>query len=294
MKGICVVLTALIIFFALFFGIGVLWGYLSSSVDSDSVLADNTIVDGNVLHFEYRGLDATYDVMNDTIFIDIKEYNQRPKIGNMDLVLSSFTFTGAKLLLDKNLSYFKYVKFLKGGSKPAKVAFVYASAAACVGAFCGFSQGSSFGQSKRQEETALMLYTKLQNRGTWQQLIKENIFFKTKYLWWKLVKAPNCISIGTPYDSTCIAYKAGLNTSKVLLMYNDWEIGNNNYLKLMDEINVSKERDKLCVFLNMEDLSISEYHLPHGIVGISFQPGDGSQGIYEIAKEKFNEWKLRH
>lgn len=174
------------------------------------------------------------------------------------------------------------------------MAFLCASVAACVGAFCGFSQGSSFGQSKRQEETALKLYPKLQNRGTWQPLIKENIFLKTKYLWWKLVKAPNCISIGAPYDSTCIAYKAGLNTSKVLLKYNNWEIGNSNYLKLMDEINVSKEKDKLFVFLNMEDLSISEYHLPQGIVGISFQPGDGNQGRYEIAKEKFNEWRQQH
>lgn len=293
-KGISIVLVALILFFAMFFGIGVLWGYFTSSIDSDSVLADNTIIEGSILHFEYRGWDATYDVMNDTILIDIKEFTQKPKVGNVDLVLSSFTFIGAKFILEKNLSYLKYIKFLKGGSKPAKVAFVCASAAACVGAFCGFSQGSSFGRSKRQEETALMLYPKLQQRATWHPLIKENIFLRTKYLWWELVKSSNCISIGTPNDTTCVAYKAGLNTSKVLLKYNNWEIGDRNYLQLLDEINSSKEKNKIFVFLNMEDLSIEEYNLPQGVVGISFQPGDGNQGRYEIAIEKFKEWQEQH
>ena len=52
-KGISIVLVALILFFTMFFGIGVLWGYFTSSIDSDSVLADNTIIKGSILHFEY-------------------------------------------------------------------------------------------------------------------------------------------------------------------------------------------------------------------------------------------------
>ena len=139
-----------------------------------------------------------------------------------------------------------------------------------------------------------MLYPKLQQRATWHPLIKENIFLRTKYLWWELVKSSNCISIGTPNDTTCVAYKAGLNASKVLLKYNNWEIGDRNYLQLLDEINSSKEKNKIFVFLNMEDLSIEEYNLPQGVVGISFQPGDGNQGRYEIAIEKFKEWQQQH
>ena len=109
-----------------------------------------------------------------------------------------------------------------------------------------------------------------------------------------MVKSSNCISIGTPIDTTCVAYKAGLNTSEVLLKYNNWEIGNRNYLQLMDEIDSSKEKNKIFVFLNMEDLSIEEYNLPQGVVGIAFQPGDGNQGRYEIAVEKFKEWQQKH
>ena len=293
-KGLTIVLAVLILFFALFFGIGVLWGYFTSSTSSDSVLAENTIIDGSILHFEYEGWNATYDLTKDTIVIDISEFNPKPKIGNVDLILSSFTFSGAKFILEKNLSYLKYVKFLKGGSKPAKITFACASVAACVGAFCGFSQGSSFGRSKRQEETALMLYPKLQQRSTWQPLFRENTFLSYMYLWWQLVKAPNCISIGTPNDSTCVAYKAGLQNPKVLLKYNNWEIGNSNYSNLMNVIDASKDSNKLFVFLNMEDLSVSEYHLPPGIVGILFQPGDGNQGRYDIAVEKFKEWSQQH
>lgn len=293
-KGFSIVITILIVFFALFFGIGVLWGYFTSSTSSNSVLVDNTIINGEQLHFEYEGWSATYDLTNDTILIDIFEYDKKPRIGNIDLVLSSFTFSGAKLILEKNISYLEYVKFLKGGSKPAKIAFACASIGACVGAFCGFSQGSSFGRAKRQEETALMLYPKLQQRSTWQPLLKDNIFLSQKYIWWRLVKSPNCISIGTPNDSTCVAYKAGMTNSKILLKYNSWEIGSNNYVNLMDIIETSKDKDKLFVFLNMEDLSVSEYHLPKGVVGIIFQPGDGNQGRYEIALEKFKEWISRY
>ena len=38
----------------------------------------------------------------------------------------------------------------------------------------------------------------------------------------------------------------------------------------------------------------SEYHLPEGVVGITFQPGDGNQGRYDLAVEKFKEWLQRH
>lgn len=293
-KGLGIAITVLIVFFALFFGFGVLWGYLTSSTSIDSVLVDNTIIDGDKIYFKYGGWAATYDLTNDTILIDIFEYDKKPRIGNIDLILSSFTFSGAKFILEKNLSYLKYVKFLKGGSKPAKLAFACASVGTCVGAFCGFSQGSSFGRAKRQEETAFMLYPKLQQRSTWQPLLKDNFFLSQKYMWWRLVKAPNCISIGTPNDSACVAYKAGMTNSKVLLKYNSWEIGSNNYVNLMDIIETSKDNDKLFVFLNMEDLSVSEYHLPKGIVGIVFQPGDGNQGRYEIAVEKFKEWACQH
>lgn len=293
-KGIGTVVAVLIIFFALFFGLGVLWGYFTSSTNSDSVLADNSIIEGSSIHFEYEGWDATYDLNNDTILIDIQEYDQKSKIDNADLILSSFTFAGAKLILEKNLSYLNYVKFLKGGSRPAKIAFACASVAACVGAFCGFSQGSSFGRCKRQEETALMLYPKLQQRSTWEPIMKDNAFLTQQYLWWQLVKAPNCISIGIPNDSICAAYKAGMTKPKVLLKYNNWEIGNCNYLKLMEEIDSSKGEEKLFVFLDMEDLSVIEYHLPQGVVGIVFQPGDGNQGRYEVAIDKFNEWRKQH
>ena len=291
LKGLAIILIILVTFVVAFFGLGVLWGYFSSSSEMDEVLADNTIIEGTTLHFEYDGWDATYDLTNDTILIDITDYSHSPKIGNVDLALASFTFTGAKAILDKNISYIKYVKMLRGGSKPAKIALVCASAAACVGAFCGFSQGSNFGKSKRQEETALKLYPKLQNRSTWKPLMKDNIFLNQKYVWWELAKAPNGITIGMPKDSTCVAFKSGIVSPMVLLRYNNWEIGKNNYLGISEEINDAKDKEKEFVLLNMEDLSVHEYHLPQGIVGIMFQPGDGNQGRYEIAIDKYNTWK---
>ena len=94
-----------------------------------------------------------------------------------------------------------------------------------------------------------------------------------------------------PHDSTCVAFKSGIVSPMVLLRYNNWEIGKNNYLGISEEINDAKEKEKDVVLLNMEDLSVHEYHLPQGIVGIVFQPGAGNQGRYEIAIDKYNTWK---
>ncbi len=290
-KALGIIIAILFAFIVAFFGLGVLWGYFTSSSENETVLVDNTIINGSSLHFEHQGWNATYNLDNDSIVIDLEDYNIKPKVSNVDLALASFTYTGAKLLLKKNLSYLKYIKLLKGGSKLSKIAFFCASAAACVGTFCGFSQGSSFGRSKKQEETALMLYPKLQKRSTWKPLLKDNIFLIQKYNWWEWAKAPNGISIGTPQDSTCIAFKKGITVPMVLLKYNNWEIGNKGYMDLMKVIEDAKDKEKIFVCLNMQDLTVSAFHFPRGTVGILFQPGDGDNGRYEIAKEKFFEWK---
>ena len=62
------------------------------------------------------------------------------------------------------------------------------------------------------------------------------------------------------------------------------------FLNLIALIETSQDKDKYLVFLNIEDLSVSEYHLPNGFGGIDFQPMDGNQGRYEIAVAKFKEW----
>jgi len=288
-KSIATIVSILAAFFVLFFGLGVLWGYFHSSIESDSVLADNTIINDSLLHFEYGGWNAIYDLNNDSITIDIEDYYNKPKVESTDLVLASFTYTGAKLLLDKNLSYLKYLHYLKGGSKHAKIAFLCASAIACVGAFCGFSQGSNFGKTKRQEETALLLYPKLQQRSTWKPLIEDNLLLKLKYQWWELARTPNAIAIGSP-DSSCIAFKSGIRQPLVLLKYNNWEIGRNRYKDLIKEIEDAKNKEKYFVFLNLKDSSVSTFNLPKGTVGISFNPGDGNKGRYDIACIKFREW----
>jgi hypothetical protein len=109
-----------------------------------------------------------------------------------------------------------------------------------------------------------------------------------------MIKAPKCIVIGTPNDSTGAAFNAGMRNAQVLLKYNDWEISRNSYQELDYEISDSREKEKLFIFLNMEDLSVSEFYLPKGVAGIVFNPGDGNQGRFEIAKDKFKEWQLQH
>lgn len=285
----------LMAFFLLFFGLGALWGYFSSSISTDKVLIDNTIVntEDETMHFEYRGWDAIYDLKNDTIIINISEYDFKPKIRDADLLLSSLTFASAKLLLKKNLSYLKYAKFLKGGSKQAKIAFVCASAAACIGAFCGFSQGNNFGKSKRQEETALALYPKLKRHSTWEPVVKNNILLAIPYYFQEIKRDPHITILGTPIDSVCVAYQAGIHQPMALLQYNDWEIGTNTYNDMLAEIKRDKYIEKQFIFMNMDDFSIAEYHFYDSIVGIKFSVDIEEKVDNEVAINKYQEWKLK-
>ena len=284
----------LMAFFLLFFGLGALWGYFSSSISTDKVLIDNTIVntEDETMHFEYRGWDAIYDLKNDTIIINISEYDFKPRIRDAHLILSSLTFASAKLLLKKNLSYLKYAKYLRGGSKQAKIAFVCASAAACIGAFCGFSQGNNFGKSKRQEETALALYPKLKRHSTWEPVVKQNLVLSIVYYRQQMAKIPFVSVIGTPVDSVCAAYQAGLKSPMILLKYNEWEFGTNTFKELLTRLKEYRDQEKSFVFLDPEDLSISEFYFKEtNIVGILFNMDEKDIIETEIILEKLDEWK---
>ena len=56
-RGLGILLALLFLFIALCFSIGFAWGYFSLSPKSDSVLADNTIIDGDKLHNNVENLE---------------------------------------------------------------------------------------------------------------------------------------------------------------------------------------------------------------------------------------------
>ena len=294
-KGIGIGLVSFITFFVFCFGLGFLWGYVSTSTKIESVLADNTVLSKEgVLSFEFEGWKATYNLITDKISIDdIDKFDNKPRIGNADLLLSTFTIHGTKLLLEKNFAYLKYLKFLRGSSKQSRIAYLCASALACIGAFCGFSQGCRFGKTKHQQDIALKLYPELKHRSTWEPLLNGKYRFSYLFTHRELGSVSNALTFGSPIDTTAIAFRAGLSYSMVLLKYNDWEIEKNDYNDLTEVIAESRDAEKVAVFLNMKDSSVSEYHLPSGVVGILFQLGDSDDERYEIAVAKFKEWKGR-
>lgn len=312
-KGILVLIALLITAFFLFFGMGVLWGYFTTSTDYESILAENSIIEGSKIKYEFEKCKVTFDLEKDTVIYDCgsstKILGAKPqadnisnlKIKNSELILSSFSLSGIKIILDKNLSNLKYVRFLKNGSKPSKIILACATVGAFVGTVCGFSQGSNFGRTKRQEEKALELYPMLEKRSTWYSLIRENLILKFVYDRNKvkrenreLINTYNCIGIVKSYGLSSIAYSIGLTGSYVLLKYNDWEIGKKMYKELQHEIEKSKDKEKNIVVLDMKNLTIAEYDLPKGIVGLSFSPCDGGQERYNYALHKFTEWRLNN
>lgn len=140
---------------------------------------------------------------------------------------------------------------------------------------------------------AFELYPKLQKRSTWEPIIKNDYLLLQKYQEWKWVKNPKGLIFAEPVNSTCIAYKSGMKQAMILLKYNNWEIGKNTCLDLLDEIKVSREKKKTFVFLSMDNYTVVDFYLPIGQVGISFEPQEENKERYDLAVEKFWGWKRK-
>lgn len=67
-KGILAIIAVLTVAFALFVGVGFLWGYFSAGLDDNDILIENTRIDCNYAIFEFGGLEAKYDLDQDSIF----------------------------------------------------------------------------------------------------------------------------------------------------------------------------------------------------------------------------------
>ena len=292
MKGVGSLLGIIAVCFIFFFGLGCLWGYFSASSDQKAVLEDNTYVDETTLHFEHEGLHATYDVEHDTISINLSNYKSQARLEYSDLIFASLTYKASMQILSKNLAYLKYVKFLRGGGKFGKTAIAVASVVICVGAFCGFSQGSSVGRMKKQEEAAFKLYPALQQRSTWEPLLlKYPNLYEINRLHAMAIDPKGLLYV-RPVDESCIAFIQGIKQPCIVLKYNNWTIGEQRFQDIDSEIEKARNKSKHVILLYPETLTIIEYRLPKGFVGLQFFPGNGEDGKYECALERYHTWKL--
>lgn len=73
-KCIGLIVAVIAIIFALFLGVGFLWGYISFSTEDEDILVENTRIEGKTAIFEFGGLEATYDVLKDSVFIDLENF----------------------------------------------------------------------------------------------------------------------------------------------------------------------------------------------------------------------------
>lgn len=288
-KIVSVFLVLLCLVVALFFGIGVIWGYYSSSGDEERIIIDNTITDGGVIDLNFVGYHAYYDLNKDTIVLDFSEKertNRIKKVSNIDLIATCFSWSSAKYILNRNVSRIRYLKFLKGGSKQAKIGLVCAYAVACVGVICGFSQGRDFGKIKRQEDAFFIILPKLQYKSLWRPVIERNINLILLDKEWEVMVAPS-------FESS-LAFDMGFTSTYVVLRFNSWEIGQNNYSNLTRVIEESKEIEKTIVVYDTQDRSIKEFIFPSGIAGINFSLGKGNYGLYRNAYDGYLLWKKEH
>lgn len=120
-KSILAVIAVLAVAFALFVGIGFLWGDFSSGTNDKDILTENTHIDGNTAIFEFGGLEAKYDLDQDSIFIDLGNFNGEIPESNLEILAHSCSVSGAIMLFKNNVGSLKYFKYLKGGSKPSNM-----------------------------------------------------------------------------------------------------------------------------------------------------------------------------
>lgn len=308
-KGFLAILSVLAVAFALFVGIGFLWGYFSSGLDDEDILIENTYIEGNTAIFEFGGLEAKYDLDLDSVYIDLSDYKGELPQSNYEMFVHSCSAAGAMRLFNKNVSALKYLKFLKGGSKPSKMAMAGISIAACVGSFCGFSQGSKWGKTLKQQSEAIAMFPKLKNKSMWRPVFADNILLLMKYN--KNNRIPlnlnsilnrsnsinvldsiNTITWIQPDSSVLIAHDAGLTKLSILCKYNNWEIGVNTPNELSNEVERSRSLPKTLVFIEVDSVSyeVKAIDLPEGMVGIYFNYPNQTTDI-ALAKDWYHDWK---
>lgn len=284
--------------FVFFFGLGVLWGYFTSSSKQDKIIKDHTLIENGVATFNFGGIEARYDIGADSIYLD----NNTPSTEKFsetiyDQLAKSCTVSGAIALFDKNISYLKYFRFLQGGPKQNKLALLGMSVAIGAGSICGFSQGCEFGRNSKQKDNASKLYPNLQYRTTWNCVFKDNI--NTIYLniihEQNVMKSiPNVLIWMRPDSTITIAKEHGLQKSSVLLKYNQWEIGKHSYRRLTQVINQSNDTEKEVVFMeeNSSKNIIKAIKLPKGRDGIVFDnPIKSSNDSFNYVIQEYNNWK---
>lgn len=296
-KSILAVIAVLAFAFALFVGVGFLWGYFSSGTEDKDILTENTHIDGNTAIFEFGGLEAKYDLDQDSIFIDLENFNGVIPESNLEILAHSCSVSGAIILFKHNVGALKYFKFLKGGSKPSKYAMAGVTVAACLGSFCGFSQGSKWGRTLHQQKQALALFPQLRNKDAWSPVFAGTLLnFKYLQLRGKRIQTVfdnvNALIWCAPDDNIHIASDAGLNDISVICKFNNWEIGKNTPRELSDEIERSKNLTKDIIILEIDSLyqEVKHFTLPSGMVGIKFvYPNQTSDISYAV--DLYNEWK---
>lgn len=305
-KSILAVIAVLAVAFALFVGVGFLWGYFSSGTNDKDILTENTHIDGNSAIFEFGGLEAKYDLDQDSIFIDLENFNGEIPESNLEILVHSCSVSGALILFKNNVGSLKYFKFLKGGSKPSKYAMAGVTVAACLGSFCGFSQGSKWGRTLHQQNQALALFPQLRNKDAWSPVFSGTLLnFKYLQLRGKRIQPPllknnnqtildnvNALIRCAPDDNIHIASDAGLAEVSVVCKFNNWEIGKNTPNELINEIERSRNLTKDIIILEDDSIhqEVKHFTLPSGMVGIRFSfPNQTSDISYAVGL--YNEWK---
>lgn len=324
-KGTLAVVGIVAAFFVFFVGIGFLWGYFSSGVDEQDILMQNTHIDGMTAIFEFGGLEAKYDLANDTILIDLQNYNGQIPQSDLEIFVHSCTVSGALILLNTNMNAIKFLKYLKGGSKANKYASAAVLAGACVGSFCGFSQGSKWARSLKQREKAAAMFPKLQSKSFWRPVFEDTML---SYLYFsslskgrkvrglfqnrekvngnavqtqekeevkvdpELAVRPDVFIRCRPSEEGSPAKKMGLGDNNILCRFNNWEIGNGNALGLSKELERSSLMKKEVVVLQIDTTPyiIRHFTFPEGMAGITFDPPKEPKDITPVLTY-YNEWK---
>ncbi len=307
-KGISIVLALFAIVFCLFVGIGFLWGYLSSERSTEDILMDNTHIEGNAAIFEFGGLEAKYDLDQDTICIDLQNFTGKLPQSDLEILAHSCSVSGAIVLFNKNVSAIRYFKFLKGGSKQSKIALAGVTAAAAIGSICGFSQGSKWGRTLKQQNEAMKLFPLLKNKDLWAPVFADHIFLRMKYnkarakglplsaflkVQNNALKSRNTLTWCFPFaESSSIARDAGLRTYSIVCKFNDWEIGSGTPESLSMEIEKAGQTTKDIVVLEIDSLhhEIKHMILPSGTVGIGFNYPTQTSDISHALKI-YSDWK---
>ena len=307
--------------FALLFSIGGLIGYYTIPTNPTKIMEKYTTVGLVTVNFNVDGLFASYNLQNDSIYVNYTPYDpiDLKQISLKELLKEAFmsvSLTSSLKAANKSFKYIQRVSRIGGGNKAKNMVVLGIYVGVAVGSILGVHQGICFGKRCRLPELYRVMTPIISSKEIWQPylskgyinninppVLEDTLTEDQEDSLWMAERLKNpAIILASPVDTTCSAYKHGITTQVILFRYAGWDVLHEcevgflqNYLK--DDVNYSYSDDIVYGYwvhaknlIEEPEFIMSEMTYPDQFLGLNISVIAVPRKEYDNLRSRFESW----